>query len=175
VSNGIDKNYDVSFAFKNTVGTFVLSPPNATVTAGDRAKLALDWTVPDGASWHTLQDVELRLRNFFGTLALIKFHEADNTVSLFNPDTGQYGPAKPMGSEAVLANRYVNIFLKTSTATAAGPTSPAVRLTFDIAFKNALSGRPIAIEAAASDDFGRVQDFAFAGSLLVRDHNSPGP
>jgi len=168
-SNGIDKNYDVSFAFKNTVGTFVLSPPATTVTAGDRAKLALDWTVPDGASWHTLRDVQIRLRNFFGTLALIKFHEADNTVSLFNADTGQFGPAKPMGSDAVLGNRYVNIFLKSSAVTAAGANSPTVTLTFDIQFKQTLAGRPVTIEAAASDDFGRVQDFAFAGSLNVRD------
>jgi hypothetical protein len=169
VSNGIDKNYDVSFGFKNAVGTFVLNPPGTTVTAGDRAKLALDWTVPDGASWHTLQDVQIRLRNFYGTLALIKFHEADKTVSLFNPDTGQFGPAKPMGSDDVLANRYVSILLKTSTVTAAGPNSPTVTLTFDIQFKQGLTGRPVTIEAAASDDFGRVQDFAFAGNLNVRD------
>jgi hypothetical protein len=168
-TNGIDKDYTVSFAFKNTVGTFVLDPPGTTVTAGDRAKLALDWTVPDGASWHTLQDVQTRLRNFYGTLAVVRFHEADNTVSLFNPDTGQFGPAKAMGSDAVLANRYVNVFMKTSTVTAAGANSPTVTLTFDIQFKQALTGRPVTIEAAASDDFGRVQEFAFAGNLNVRD------
>ena len=110
------------------------------------------------------------------TLAFVGYgDEADNTVSLYNPASGKFGPAKAMGSNAVLSDQYVNIFLRTSTVTAAGPTSPTVTLTFDIQFKNGLSGRPIAIEAAASDDFGRVQDFAFAGSLYVRDPNSPRP
>jgi hypothetical protein len=72
-----------------------------------------------------------------------------------------------MGGDAVLANRYVNIFLKTSTVKAAGATSPTVRLTFDIQFKESLAGLPIVIEAAATDDFGRAQDFAFAGLIDV--------
>lgn len=171
VSNGIDTNYDVSFAFKNTVGTFVLNPPGTAIDAGDRTKLALDWTVPDGASWHTLQDVQLRFRNFFGTMAIVSFHEADRTLSLFNPPSGKFGPAMAVGSNAVLSNQYVSIFLTTSTVTAAGPTSPTVTLTLDIEFKRLLAGHPVVIEAAASDDFGNVQDFAFAGTLNVRDRH----
>lgn len=55
----------------------------------------------------------------------------------------------------------------TSSVTAAGPTSPSVRLTFDIQFKRSAYGRHLIVEAAASDDFGQVQDFAFAGLIDV--------
>ena len=116
--------------------------------------------------------MELRLRAGSATLALIKFNEADNTVSLFNPVSGKYGPAKEIGSSAVLSNQYVNIFLKTSSVTATGPDSPTVTLTFDIEFKKSLAGRHIIIEAAGTDDLGHVQDFAIGGSLDVLDLQS---
>ena len=61
----------------------------------------------------------------------------------------------------------MTIFLRTSTVTAAGPASPTVTLALDIEYKEALAGLPVAVEAAATDDFGRVQDFAFAGTLVV--------
>ena len=62
---------------------------------------ALDWTVPAG-SWHTLNNVDLQLRDRLGTVALIRFHEADNTVSLFDPVSGSFGPAKAIGSPGFL-------------------------------------------------------------------------
>ena len=50
---------------------------------------------------------------------------------------------------------------------AVGPTSPTVTLTIDIEFKKLMSRHPVVIEAAA-DEFGKVQAFAFAGTLEVR-------
>ena len=107
------------------------------------------------------------MRDAFGTLALVKFNEADNTLSLFNPDSGEFGPAKVIGSHAVLANRYVTIFLRTSSVSAAGPSSPTVTLTLDLVFKKAASGRHLILEAAATDDLGHFQDFAIGGALDV--------
>jgi hypothetical protein len=169
LTNGIDANYTLSLSFANTVGTFVLSPRETTVHAEQHAKLALDWTVPQG-SWHTLNNVDLRLRDRFGTVALIRFDEADKTFSLFDPVTGTFGAAQAVGSPGFLENGFVKVFLNTSSVTAAGPTSPTVRLTFDIQFKPPAYGRHLVVEAAASDDFGQVQDFAFAGLIDVSGH-----
>lgn len=167
LTSGINANYSLSLSFANpTAGTFVLAPSDKTVHAAEHVKLALDWTVPEG-SWHTLQYVDLRLRDRFGTVALIRFYEADNTVSLFDPLTGTFGPAKALGSPGFLENGFVKIFLKTSSVKAAGPTSPTVSLTFDIQFKEPAYGRSFFIEAAAGDDLGQVQDFAFAGMIDV--------
>jgi hypothetical protein len=55
--------------------------------------------------WQTLQDVQIRLRNRLGTLVLIDFREADNTVRLYDPASGKFGPAKAVGSNAVLSDR----------------------------------------------------------------------
>lgn len=168
-SNGLDADYTLNLSFSNTVGFFGLNPRESTINTDDHIKLALDWTVPTG-SWHSLQDVQLRLRDAAGTLALINFHEADNTVSLFDPKSGKFGPAKLIGSNAVLANRDVKIFLKNSSVKAAGPSSPTVTLTFDLQLNGRDFDRRILIEAAASDDLGQVQDFAFAGTLIVLRH-----
>lgn len=170
-STGIDSNYTLTLSFSNTVGSFVLSAPNAAVDAGEHVSLGLQWTVPQG-SWHGLHDVQLRIRDAFGTLALVKFNEAENSLSLFDPDTGEFGPAKVVGSAGVLANRYVTIFLRTTSVTAAGPNSPTVTLTLDIVFKESASGRRLFLEAAASDDLGHSQDFAIGGILNVLDPGS---
>jgi hypothetical protein len=161
-----DANFGLTLSFTQKVGTFSLTPNRKTISVGDRVKLALDWTVPAG-SWHTLQSVDLSLRNLDGTLALIRFYEANNSLSLFDAATGKFGPAVKLGSNAVLANRYLNIFLKTSTVKAASPASPTVTLTFDIQFKNSLPALPIVMEATATDDLGQTQDFGYAGTLDV--------
>lgn len=166
LTNGINSNYTLSLSFANTVGTFALTPHETTVHDGQHVRLGLDWTVPEG-SWHTLNSVDLQLRDRFGTVALIRFHEADNTVSLFDPVTGTFGPAQAIGSAGFLENSFVKVLLNTSSIKAAGPTSPTVTLTFDIEFKKPAYGRQLVVEAAASDDFGQVQDFAFAGLIDV--------
>ncbi len=165
-STGLDSTYDLTLSFSNTVGSFVLSPHTAAVDAGEHVSLGLQWTVPQG-SWRGLHDVQLRIRDDFGTLALVQFNQADNTLSLFNPDTGEFGPAKVIGSDGVLANRYVTIFLRTTSITAAGPSSPTVTLTFDIVFKKRAAGRHLVLEAAARDDLGHFQDFAIGGALDI--------
>lgn len=169
LSVGFPEDYGLGLGLSNPpVGTFALTPIPNPIPTVERTKLALAWTVPEG-SWHSLQDIEVRLGNILGTIALIKFNEADNTVSLFHFNSGKYGPAKALGSAAVLSNQFVKIFLKTSRVSSANPTSPTVILTFDIEFKNSVAGRDLIVEAAASDDLGHVQDFAIAGMLEIQD------
>lgn len=172
MSEGANANYSATLSLSNPpTGAFAVTATGAPNSAGERVQLGLEWTVPEG-SWHLLKDLELRLSDLAGTLALIKFNEADNTLSLFNTDSGKYGPAKVIGSHAVLSNRFVTIYLGASTVEAAGPTSPTVTLTLDIEFKKVRAGRHIIIEAAGTDDLGHVQDFAIGGSLDVLDLQS---
>ncbi|HKB01356.1 MAG TPA: carbohydrate-binding protein, partial [Gemmataceae bacterium] len=151
-----------------STGTFALTPAQSTVPAEQHARLALTWTVPTGG-WRTLRDVQLRLRDETGTALWVKFNEAANTLSLYNPATGTFGPAKTLGSSAVLSNGAATVHLAASTVQAAGPASPTVALTLDLTFRRSVAGRHFRVEVAASDDQGRSQPFELAGFLDVTD------
>lgn len=168
-TTGPSEDYVLSLAFGNNTGTFTLTPPENEVQAGERFPLALEWTVPSG-SWHLLKDVDLRLRNALGVLGVIRFHEADNTFSLFDPDSGQFGPAKPPGSDAVLSNRYMKVYLCDSAVKADSADSPSVTLLYDLELKKAAFGSHgdaghVVVEAAATDDLGHEQGYVFGGVI----------
>lgn len=152
-----------------TTGTFKFTSPNPYTSSGDSTLLGLEWTVPSG-SWHTLDTVQLRLRDASGIGLLIKFDEAANTFSLFDPDTGRFTAGRTPGSNGHLSNRDVQINLRNSTVHAESPSSPTVQLTFDVTFKKfppQLPARDFLVEAAASDDLGHDQDFEIAGRFVV--------
>ena len=77
----------------------------------------------------------------------------------------------------MLFNSYVFLFafLPTVLVVWWALRPPTVRLTFDIQFKPPVYGRHLIVEAAASDDFGHLQDFAFAGRIDVLDKPAHGP
>src|SRR5262249_24971779 len=130
-------------------------------------KLALEWTVPHGG-WRVLKDVELRLRDDDGrTILRIRFDEATNTFRLYDPKKKRFGKARAVGSGGVLASRCGRVYLAGSTVRADGPADPSVVLTFDVVLKKNLKSRHLTIEAAASDDLGHSDPFAFAGTLDV--------
>jgi hypothetical protein len=58
------------------------------------------------------------------------------------------------------------LYVKNTKVTAAGPTSPTMVLTLDLKF-SAIARGHWTIEAAASDDRGNNDPFAFAGVLDV--------
>lgn len=167
VTTDTDAQYSLALSFSTTTGSFLLTPKNSTVSSQQHVKLSLQWTVPEG-SWHVLDDVQLRVRDADSTLVLIKFHEADNTFSLYDPATGTFGPGGVPGTTGVLENADATLFLNTSSIEAAGPTSPSVTLTFDLQFKKPGPSGFFVVEAAATDDLGHVQDFAFAGTLTLQ-------
>jgi hypothetical protein len=166
---GVNNNFAGSYNFITvrpaTTGTFQLTVPNANVIAGARTQLSLSWTVPSGG-WRGLEHVDLRLRNESGRLLWIRFDEATNTMRMYRESNGKFGPAREVGSNRVLRGPLANVFMKTTTVVAAGPTSPTVEITFDLMFKGRARGRWV-IEAAASDDFGHEDPFRFAGMLEV--------
>lgn len=147
-------------------GTFALTPAGASVSPRKHTPLSLAWTVPSGG-WRTLKDVDIRLVDDRGIALWVKFDESANTLSLFNPATGRFGPARTVGSRGFLTNKYALLNLKTSTVRADGPTAPTVVLTLDLRFKPRTRHRHFRVEAAASDDLGHIQAFESAGSLKV--------
>lgn len=149
------------------VGTFALEPADQTVVVGDRARLALHWTLP-GAPWRELRDIQLRARDAQGTVLHVRVTEGvPMLVSLFNQATGRFGPPAQPGSRTVLSGPTASVYLAGSSVQAASSTAPTVTLTLDVGFKQAAGGRTFAIEVMASDDLGNVQDWEPAGTLTV--------
>jgi uncharacterized repeat protein (TIGR01451 family) len=145
------------------VGTFAVTAP-PSVEPGEHFPLTLDWTVP-GGRWRELSTVDLRIRDEEGTLLWVRFDEAANTLSLFNPHSGKFGPGFAPGSANELSNEWGTVYLKGTSVLAAGPTSPTVRLTLDLSFKHHAAGRELWVEVAATDDLGNSQGFDFAAVL----------
>jgi hypothetical protein len=147
-------------------GTFKLTPAQSTVAPGQSDKIAIKWTVPSG-SWHQLDDIQLRLLSADGTRIKVRWNEAANTLSLYDNLTHKFGPAKKIGSNAILSNKYVHIHLATSSVKASGPTSPTVTLTIDLRFTAAASGKTFVLAASADDDLGHHAASVDAGSIVV--------
>ncbi|HEY7088835.1 MAG TPA: carbohydrate-binding protein, partial [Tepidisphaeraceae bacterium] len=150
-------------------GTFSLSPGAGSVHVGQDIKLALSWTVPDGASWHTLKNVKLRFvdPDDGHTILWINYQEATNTFQLYDPKANTYSSSAAAGTHTVLANRFAELRLAKSSVHADSPLSSTVTLTLDIVFHQPSRKRHLRAEAAASDDAGHVQGFDLAGTLDV--------
>jgi uncharacterized repeat protein (TIGR01451 family) len=147
------------------VGAFEVKTPS-TVTAGQHVPIELGWTVP-GGKWRELKTVDLRVLDDAGTVLWVRFDEAANTLSLFNPHTRRFGQGFAPGSSNVLSNGSATLHLRGSSVKASGPTSPTVVLTLDVSFSQQVVGSTFRLEAAATDDLGNIQDFELAASLGV--------
>jgi|SRR4051794_5208060 hypothetical protein len=102
-----------------------------------------------------------------GVALWVRFDEATNTLSLFDPKRNAFVQTGTPGG-GTLSNHFVKLHLKASRITAAGPRAPTVTITLDLSFRKPARGRHFTVAAAARDDLGRAGDFAFAGTLDVR-------
>jgi hypothetical protein len=152
------------------VGTFTLSPTAATVQAGDRVTYTLAWTHPE--NWHDLDALNLRLTNDLGTLAWVRWDEAENSFRLLDPRTGQFGRAGSPGSHGMLETPVAALDLADSTVTGSGPDGQAVTLTLRLRLKPHAPAGAYRVELLATDDRGNAQGFEPAGTLRVaREHD----
>lgn len=173
-TTGSDNGFAGSYNFicvrptPGQTGTFALSPQHAVVRPGTRTTLGLEWTVPAGG-WRTLKTIDLKVRHPSGKQGVlwVRFDEATNTVRLFDPDEGKFGPARALGSNGVLSTRFATVHLRTSRVIADGPLDDSVVLSLDVSFKPKVAGRRFIIEAAATDDLGHRDAFDLAGTLRV--------
>src|SRR5205807_920021 len=151
----------------DSVGTFTIAAPQSVHVEQD-AQIAVSWTVPSGG-WRQLSSIKLLLQDEEDphSFALIKWDEAMETFSLFNPLTGRFGSGKALGSDRVLSNGLIDVLLKSSSKQASGPTSPLVTVTFALKFNRAAAGHRFRIEVSARNDMGSRSAFSVGPVVKV--------
>jgi hypothetical protein len=149
-----------------STGTFVLAPASGSVKAGRETTLSLSWTVPLG-DWHFLKTIDVRMTGKDGSVIWLRFNEADQTLSLYDPHSRKFGRAKKIGSRGHLSNGLIDIDLEETAVVAAGPTSPTVTLNLAFRLSERARDGDFAIDVAATNDSGFVQPFEGAGTLHV--------
>jgi len=159
--------------FNGQTGNFELRPGEASVPANTLQNYAFTWTVPEPLTWHDLRTVDLRILDELETILWLRFDETSNTLSVYNVNTGQFGPAFAPGSPNRLQSRHATLHLSEASVApvnsiaGAGPDSPSVRLNLPLTFKPSAAGRTYQVLVSASDDLGNEDPFALAGSLTV--------
>lgn len=149
------------------LGTFALTPDEASVHAGDKIRYSLSWTVP-GPGWRVLDTLQLLFRDDAGTAFWLRFDEvtgSPGTFAVVDPRTGRPGPIfaprRPNRLESAGATAHLD------DSSVDGPPGSTVTLNFDLAFKPAAAGRTYDVDVLASDDTGTVQGFSRGGTVTV--------
>jgi thiol-disulfide isomerase/thioredoxin len=148
------------------VGVFALTNPAATVPSKQPFVLGLKWTVP-GGSWRELKTLDIRLVDDDGIAIWLRFDQATDSISLFNPSSGKFGPAKPIAVNGTLSHAGASIDLGATTRTTLGPTDPTIMLNLSLTLGKQFAGRRFTVQLAATDDLGNEQGFANAGRITV--------
>jgi hypothetical protein len=156
-----------TYAFGPAVGDAECLPFDTTAVVNDPASTSLQWTVPNAASWHTLDTVDVRLIDDAGEILQVQWNEASNEFLFLNQNSGQYeGPAAP-GSNDRFERPEVAMLLSDTQVVGSGPQGPSVVLTLGLRFKPKAAGRVFRVEARASDKNGTAQGWASAGTITV--------
>jgi hypothetical protein len=148
-------------------GTVDGIPARATSAVGEDTTYGVQWTVPDPADWHSLDKLDVRLIDGEDEILRVRWDEAANTFSQFNPRTGRFSPPAEAGSQKRFQGSAVTLFLENSEVIGDGPTGPAVLLHLGLRFSSGVAGRTFTVEARAEDDSGAVQGWDEAGKITV--------
>jgi hypothetical protein len=155
----------------STTGTFDLSPKNAPIDPGAPLAYELIWTVPDERVWRSLDTIDLRLRKGRDTALWIRWDEAGNSFCLVN-ENGTCGQSGAPGAARLLDGPIATLNLGASSVQGSGPTGQSVTLNVALSFKPQAAGETYIVEAGATDDEGRHDDFKHAGTLRVEGKQS---
>jgi CSLREA domain-containing protein len=151
-----------------SLGTFSLTPKDATAQVGKHLSYTFAWTVPSGG-WRSLESLNLLLRDDDGTALWLRFHEvagSASTLSLIDPKDLKEGPNFSFGSPNRLENDMATVYLATSSLD--GPQGSAtVTLSLDLGFKPKAAGRDFDVAVMAIDDSGKYEGLVTAGTLTV--------
>lgn len=151
------------------IGVAVVEPDNAAVRKHQTLDLEYLWRVPEPQNWHSLQFLELRVREENEALIWLRWNEADNTFQLINPRTGSpKGHAFVAGSNNVLGTEDASLDVKNSSSVGSGPTGPEVTLNLALKFfEKSARRKPFVVEVAAADDNNQTQPFLAIGTISV--------
>ena len=148
------------------IGTAALTPENSVVRVGEPVNLSLTWTHPVG--WRQLDSVDLLLLDDEGEI-LARWHEAENSFSLFNSAAGRFVRTAAAGSPRRFETSAATLQLQDSTG--GGPPGQTVTIDFSLSFKPRAGGRTFSMEALATDDAGNQHGFESVGTLTVLPHS----
>jgi hypothetical protein len=152
-----------------SVGTFELTPSAATFTRREDKRLGYEftWTVPQGEVWRDLQTLDLRIGDEEDPLLWVRFTEADGSLALIDPATGEVDRSGSPDTHRRLQTRNATVHLAESQVVGSGPTGDSVTLELSLSFKPKAAGRTYPVEVRAVDDDGNEHDFEPAGTLTV--------
>jgi uncharacterized repeat protein (TIGR01451 family)/CSLREA domain-containing protein len=150
------------------LGTWALTPAEATVRPGERLAYELTWTVPPPRGWRSLDSLDLRFLDDRGTALWVRFQEITGSPGVFSvvdPRNGRAGPSFAPGSPSRLESTFSIVYLEGSSVD--GPPGPSVTVTLMLSFKPHAAGRTYDVLVGATDDGGEVQGFHRAGAVTV--------
>jgi hypothetical protein len=150
----------------DSVGTFGLTPRDATARAGGPVSLRLVWKHPK--RWRALHTVDLRFSTRSFVFGEIRFDQNRGLFEVGDPySRGAVVQGKP-GAAEVLTRGPLSLLLSRSRVVGSGPRGKTVALTLSLRFGKSLAGRTVAVEAGATDDDGTQQPPRSAGTIRVK-------
>lgn len=185
IAAAIDQATQIGVAIKASepkIGVGELSPPSGSSRVGDPVTFTTTWTVPDGKSWRTLQNLDLRLvearhrdeadadPSATGDTASdgsdppialwARFNVGNpSTFSLLDDNGNVVGTAE-VGTTGTIETDKVALDLSQSSFQGTGPTGPSVTVNFAVRFKVDAAGhyaRRYRTDVIATDLFDQIQ------------------
>jgi hypothetical protein len=155
------------------VGTFALTPPDASATVEQTATLTLTWTHPE--RWRELNTVDVQLRHGEAMPLWVRFSEGltetlgisvTNGLTLYNSD-GTLAGVGEVGEALILESDTAALDLAQSHVQGSGPQGRDVTLTLAVRLREPTAGKLYAVTLLASEDSGEMQGPNEAGTLAV--------
>lgn len=147
------------------VGTFTLTPNNATVAVGQPITLTLDWTHP--RNWQDLETVQLRIVGDRGIVAWLEFDESTLGIRVYDPIRHRFGRSFTPGQRGQILAGGARLDLAHSAIVTTGPQGKSVSLHFTLRFGASAAGHTFRLETLTTDHHGNSQGFDPAGTLHV--------
>jgi len=157
-----------TFSLGPAVGFGEGVPFAASAQARTETIYGVQWTVPDPENWHSLSTLDIRLINDAGEILRVRWDEATNTFSEFNPQTETFGRSVQPGSGVRFQGSDVALLLDDTQVIGSGPSGPSVLLNLALEFKSGSGGSTFAVEVKAVDDQGGVQGWDEVGAISVQ-------
>ncbi|MBI1826441.1 MAG: cadherin-like domain-containing protein [Planctomycetes bacterium] len=154
----------------NDLGIAEGVPADAIAEVGEPVTYGVQWTVPDPENWHSLNTIDVRLVDDREEILRLRWDDAANTFSLFNPGNETFSQSATPGDRGQFQGSAVTLSLLESDVVGSGPTGPSVTLNLNLSFKPQAAGRTFTVEASATDDTGGEQGYETVGTITVEPH-----
>jgi hypothetical protein len=151
---------------RTSVGTAALAPVNPVAEVDEPVILNFSWTHPVG--WRQLESIDLLMTDDEDQVMAVRWNEAENSFSLYNPATDRFIRTARAGSPAHFETFAATMFLEESTG--GGPPGQTVTIRYGLVFKPQAARRTFRVETFATDDAGKQQGFEQVGTITVLRH-----